>query len=358
MADEIVIKDDDIVEIKRKKDDGLIEISNDERVFHLNDEPGVDTEDLFGKIAGLLRMEDIIKNVQKGVHFVVKIPEQFIEAYNRGDLKMLESQDGTNWASLYKINESGRYEFVANLPVQEESFIQGNPFQDFSANLQTMMIQKQLSALKEAIKDVAETVQRIEQGQTDDRIGLIISGRDQIIAALENKDPEARKRELEHGRQSLNDGRSQVFTTLSTRASAYEPIPGNKFKFYFKRLNTKYSPKRERDFYSVQDYFDLYMDATKTLAASYAIEGDMERAKSTIERAARDLSRIDFENVSTIRYLHPKRDNWFFEDSPNLMKDEATECIESTKKYDCFLLEVPAEKLLPEGEDDDRAKEI
>ena len=49
---------------------------------------------------------------------------------------------------------------------------------------------------------------------------------------------------------------------------------------------------------------------------------------------------------------------WFFEDSPNLMKDEATECIESTKKYDCFLLEVPAEKLLPEGEDDDRAKEI
>ena len=234
MADEIVIKDDDIVEIKRKKDDGLIEISNDERVFHLNDEPGVDTEDLFGKIAGLLRMEDIIKNVQKGVHFVVKIPEQFIEAYNRGDLKMLESQDGTNWASLYKINESGRYEFVANLPVQEESIIQGNPFQDFSSNQQTMMIQKQLSALKEAIKDVAETVQRIEQGQTDDRIGLIISGRDQIIAALENKDPEARKRELEHGRQSLNDGRSQVFTTLSTRASAYEPLPGNKFKFYFK----------------------------------------------------------------------------------------------------------------------------
>ena len=358
MADEIVMKDDDIVEIKKKNDDSLIEASNNERVFHLNDEPGVDVDDLFGKLIGLFRTEDIIQNVQKGVHFVVKIPEQFIEAYNRGDLKMLQSQNGTNWASLYKINESGRYEFVANLPIQEESFIQGTPFQDLSMNMQTMMIQKQLSELKEAIKDINETVQRIEQGQTDDRIGLILSGREQIIAAFENKDPEARKRELESGRQSLNDGRSQIYMTLSTRANEYEPIPESRVKRLVKRLNTKYSTKRENDFYFVQDYYDLYLNGTKILASSYAIEGDMDRARSTIERAEQDLKHINFENVATIKYLHSKRSNWFFEDSGALLKEEATACIESTEKFDCFTLEVPGEKFLLEEKNDERKQEI
>ena len=312
------------------------------------DEGSVDFD--FGKwfsdLVGAFRFSDIIQNIKKGSHFVVQIPEQFQKAFAAGELLMTENSDtGKLWPSLYKLLPNGKHEFVCNLPVKLEEFTQGNPLQDFTANIQNIQLQKQIQALKKEVREVKEIVRRIEQGQTDDRIGLLISGRDQLYLALENPDPEARTRELELARAGILNARGQILRTLITRAGEYKPIPGKGLKQYWRRLDSKYALEREKDFNFIQDYFRLYVEATKLLAASYEIGSDAYRAQAVIKNAVRELDEIDFSRVATIKNLHPEFD-YFFENCPDKLDSEGQECLESVSRPDCLRFDVAGDQLL------------
>ena len=310
------------------------------------DSADIDFNKWLTDLVGAFRFADIIQNVQKGSKFVVQIPEQFQQAFEAGELLMTEnSETGKLWPSLYKLLPNGKHEFVCNLPVKLEEFTQGNPLQDFSANIQNIQLQKQIQALKKEVSEVKEIVQQIEQGQSDDRIGILISGRDQLYLALANPDHEARTRELELARARILDARGQILQTLITRTEDYKPIPKKGFMQYWRRLDDKYAKERENDFYFIQDYFRLYVEATKLLAASYEIISDAYRAQTVIHNAIKGLDEIDFSKVSTIKNLHPEFD-YFFENCPEKLETEGQKCLESVCMFDCLQFNIMGDQLL------------
>ena len=307
--------------------------------------PDFDFSGWLSDLVGAFRFADIVQNIEKGSKFVVQIPEQFQKAFEAGELMMTEnSETGKLWPSLYKLLPNGKHEFVCNLPVKLEEFTQGTPLQDFSANIQNIQLQRQIQALRKEVQEVKEIVQRIEQGQTDDRIGLLISGRDQLYLALENPNHESQTRELEQARGTIQNARGQILQTLITRSESYEPIPRRGVMHYLKRMDSKYAVKKESEFYFIQDYFGLYVEATKMLAGSYEIIGDHQRGQTVIRNAMASMKEVNFSKISSIKNLHPEYE-YFFEESEQIIEAEGQECLNSVV-FDCLRFDVTGDQIL------------
>lgn len=323
-----------------------VQIETKHRPFKVNVQTqGINLDGFLTQVTGIFRFKDIIQNITPETKFVVTIPDKFQEAYNSGDLLMTQSKDGTLWPSLYKKSKDGKHVLVCNLPAEEVSTIQGNPMNALSENIQSMIMQHQIAELKSAVQEITEIVKRIEQGQTNDRIGLLVSGRDQLYMALKNLNKIEQKQELLLARKDISNAQGQIFQTLGSRAFRYEIIPDKGVSLYLKRLNTKYASKREEDFEAVQNYCKLYVDATKLLATSYAVAGDMDRAVTAINLAAEQLRTIDFSRVASIENIHPGR-NYFFNGAPDKLLLEGHELLDRIGKFDYLELEINGEKLL------------
>ena len=70
--------------------------------------------------------------------------------------------------------------------------IQGNPARDITNSYHNLYMQQQINELSGLIETTLDTVKRIEQGQWDDRIGLLNAGKDAFILALAQKDEASR----------------------------------------------------------------------------------------------------------------------------------------------------------------------
>lgn len=80
-----------------------------------------------------LNFADITSKIKAGTQYVVQIPSKFQKAYETGDLFIMQnSKTGVKWPSLMEVTESGRQQIVSPLPIAEQSFVQGNPFQDLA----------------------------------------------------------------------------------------------------------------------------------------------------------------------------------------------------------------------------------
>ena len=96
----------------------------------------------------------------------------------------------------------------------------------------------------------------------------------------------------------------------------------------------------------MQDYYDLYLQATKLLAASYALCGNLETAEQTFRLSESTIRSIDFSKVETIRYQHKGLTDMFYSAPAGYIATERTVCLEEAKHYDYVALEVSGEKLL------------
>lgn len=145
----------------------------------------------------LLSAVDIIGKIQKGAEFIVQVPAQYQAELQAGALEMMHgAKSGKTWATLVRKLADGKQEIVCNCPITEQMRLQGNPVQNLSGVYQNLYMQQKLAELSEQVQEVYDAVLRIEQGQMDDRIGKLISGRNDAMRALENPKSEAREREL------------------------------------------------------------------------------------------------------------------------------------------------------------------
>ena len=160
---------------------------------------------------------------------------------------------------IYKKLESGKREFVANLPIKNENLIQENPLDRFANSCHNICMQQQIYNLTEAIEQTYRVVERIEQGQKDDRIGTLQAGRKHIILAM-NQPPEDRAAAMELGRANMLCAQSQIFETFKRRVRAYEPIPDSMFLRIAREFrHSGYLSRRDKEFDEIQEYYDLYL---------------------------------------------------------------------------------------------------
>ncbi len=95
-----------------------------------------------------------------------------------------------------RVAKSGRNEVVTPLPIKEQSFVQGNPNQDLANGFQNILIQQQMAQLALVAEETYRVVERIEHGQMDDRIGLLLAGKNGISLALSMPECEESKMQI------------------------------------------------------------------------------------------------------------------------------------------------------------------
>ena len=311
---------------------------------------GVDFKGILGQVSQYMDIGYSLAHIEKLKQYVVQVPLQYQKALNEGTYFINRNQTtGVMWPSLMEVKENGRWGFIDNLPIVEQEFVCGNPMRDISMNFYHLALQNQIVSIADAVERTYKTVERIEHGQMDDRIALLYSGQEQIGLAMVLNNPDEKKQALALGRQSLIDAKHQLGMTLKRRIEEFEPIPEGWFAQRFLAFCHKgIFDQRDNDFQEMQDYYELYLGATKLVAVSYAVTGDIEAAKKAYVASIDFIKSISFDNVRTIQFIHNPsevRDSFVYHPVAYIeAEQEDTE--EEAKEYDYMFIEATGEDLL------------
>lgn len=314
----------------------------------IEDSEGVDFNALLEQVLQCVNMSDVLNKIHAGTQYVVQIPAEFQSAYESGEMFIMENmKTGKKWPSLMKIAEDGKQQVVTPLPIAEQAVIQGNPIQEFADWQYQLVMQQQMSRLSDIVEKTYRTVKQIENGQLDDRIGLLEAGRKGLLLAMTMPEGDARSRQIDSSRQNLLVAQSQIEKALERRAAEFKPLSEmSSVRFLQECLHSGYLAEKSKEVQEMQDYYDLYLQATNLLAASYVMCGNLKTAEQTYQISEAALEHIDFRNVKTICYEHKALKNMFYSDPVGFIDTEREACLEDAKNYDYVALAVSGEKLL------------
>lgn len=309
---------------------------------------GIDFQALLGHVVQCVNMGEILAEIKAGTQYVVQIPAEFQKAYESGEMFIMENmKTGKKWPSLMKIAEDGRHQVVSPLPITEQAIVHGNPVQELANSQHNMLMQQQVAHLTELVERTYRVVEQIKHGQMDDRIGLLEAGKNGLILALSMPEGEERNRQIDSSRQNLLVAQAQIEKTLERRAVEFDPLPqAAAMRFMREFFHSGYLAEKKNDVQEMQEYYDLYLQATKLLAASYAICGNLETAEQTFRLSETTIQAIDFSKVKTIAYQHKALTDMFYNAPIGYIEAEREVCMEEAKRYDYVAIEVNGEKLL------------
>ena len=309
----------------------------------------IDFKGIINKICQYTNILDVVTKMKKGTEFVVQIPTEFQAKYNSGDFWIMEnSKTGKAWPNLMEFGEDGKKKIVTPLSVKREEFIQGNPARDIADNFHNIYMQHQMNQLIEMVEKTYRVVERIEQGQKDDRVALLEAGRQGVILALSQKNEKTRDQAILLAINNITIAQSEIFETLKRRINEFKVVPKYRIIHFLLSLKEKnYLYNVDKEYEEIIDYYVLYLEATKMLAGTYAIIDDVENAKKIFETAISKFKNIDFKNLKTIEYSH-EIDNFnkIYENSPKYLLTEEYEFLNDMKDYDCLSITLTKEKFL------------
>lgn len=319
------------------------------KVLHITPETkDFDFQTLLGQVVQYVNMGEILAEIKAGTQYVVQIPAQFQAAYESGELFIMQNQkSGKMWPTLMRIAEDGRQQVVTPLPITEQAIVQGNPIQELASSQHNLLMQQQMARLSDMIETTYRAVERIEHGQMDDRIGLLEAGKNGLILAMTLPEGHERNRQIDSSRQNLLVAQAQIGETLKRRAREFEALPkSGAMRFVREVAHTGYLAEKRREVQEMQEYYDLYLQSTKLLAASYAICGNLTTAEQTFRLSEAMMKSIDFRKVRTIGYQHKELADMFYSDPVEYLAAERKVCLDEARHYDYVALEVSGEKLL------------
>lgn len=291
------------------------------KVLHIkNGQKDVDFRGVLAQLSQYVNIEHTLTHIDRVKQYVVQVPLQYQKALDEGTYFINQNQmTGVMWPSLMEVKESGRWGFVDNLPIAD------------------------------AVERTYKVVERIEHGQMDDRIALLYSGREQIQLAMTLKDSDARKQAMALGRKSLIDAKYQLGMTLKRRIEEFEPIPEGWFAQRWLAFRYKgIFDQRDDEFQEMQDYYELYLESTKLLAASYIATDEIEAAKKAYGDSIEFIKSIRFGNAQTIKFVHKAEEiqDQFVYHPVAYIEAEQEDVEGDAKKFDYMIIEATGEELL------------
>lgn len=302
------------------------------------------------KLIQYINIAEITSSIEKGVEYVVQIPTQYQKQYESGEYFINQNKKtGIEWPTLMKKTENGQYRFVADLPIKQQKFMQGNPLQDLCNSFQNIYIQQQMAQFSERVEDTYQAVKIIERGQQDDRIAMIEAGRKEIMLALALQNENDRNEQMCLGIHNLFLGREQIGKAMVRRIEAFKPLPKNKVVLFLNTLaDNNYQSKKDDEIENIQECYEMYLEATKMIAGAYVYKGEIAAAEQIFEDCISFLNNTDFTKLKSIELAHKgaELENMFYNHASKYAKTEKEQCIENTKSYAYVSLEVNGDKLL------------
>lgn len=241
----------------RKKKDVIVDAPQGKRLTVHSGKENIDFNGVLARLSQYVDMGNVISHIEKTKEYVVQIPVQYQKQFESGEYFINKNNTtGVEWPTLMRKTENGQYRLVDDLPIKQKEFIQGNPMRDITQNFYNISMQRQIAALADVVQDTYKAVERIENGQMDDRIALLISGREQIIYALNTQDDNEKRRAISLARDNLITAKNQIGLTLKRRAEEFEKVPKSALlRFASEVRHSGYLREKDKEIYKLQDYY-------------------------------------------------------------------------------------------------------
>ena len=210
-------------------------------------------------------------------------------------------------------------------------------------------MQQQMAQLSERIEETYQTVEMIERGQQDDRVAFIEAGRKEIMLALTLQDENDKNEQMRLGIHNLLLGREQIGKAMVRRIENFEPLPESRVVLFLNTLaHSNYQNKKDDEIENIQECYEMYLQATKMIAGTYAYKGEMTAVEQTFEDGIAFLDDIDFGKLKSIELAHRgvDLDDMFYNHALWYMEIEKKQFLESGKLYDYVAVEVTGDRLL------------
>ena len=289
---------------------------------------------------------DIIKNSGEITKLVVQLKDDALKELENGAFFNTNKKTGVKWPDLMKMGDDGRYHVIKKLPMAEESFSHGDPFHKYAVLYQNMCIQQQVKNLADEIEYISKVVERIEHGQQDDRVGLLNSGRKQILRALSCEDTDYKTKELLDGRNNISIAREQILSTLKFRIESFENIPSSKYIRIIKEyVHEGYLKEKYNEYLDIYNYYSLYLLSTNLLFASYFITNDQFNSEQVYLDAKSEIKAIDYGHIKSLGNIMHKSDLFFFELDETIDNNYNT-LLEQSDSFTTISLEVSKKQLM------------
>lgn len=323
-----------------RRDDNALRVTSEMK--------NIDIPALLSQFMQYVDTKELLTKVEAGKQYIVEIPAQFCSAYASGELFLMQNQkSGELWPTLMKIAEDGRPQVVAPLPIKEQSTLPESVLRRLTESCRGFYLQQQIQQLAELADKTYRAVERIEQGQMDDRIALLMAGRQELLLAVSMPDGDAKNDQIKAARQHLSLSQAQIGRTLHRRAEQFEELPRSALAQFMREVShSGYLAEKRREIETLQEYFGLYLQSTKLLAASYAMQGDLETAEQVFLLSEQEMQRIDFSKLKSLTYRYAEAADMFFNAPADHLEAERERCMDEAKGFDSIAIEVSGEKLL------------
>ena len=206
-----------------------------------------------------------------------------------------------------------------------------------------------MAQLSERIEETYQTVEMIERGQQDDRVAFIEAGRKEIMLALTLQDENDKNEQMRLGIHNLLLGREQIGKAMVRRIENFEPLLESRVVLFLNTLaHSNYQNKKDDEIENIQECYEMYLQATKMIAGTYAYKGEMTAVEQTFEDGIAFLDDIDFGKLKSIELAHRgvDLDDMFYNHALWYMEIEKKQFLESGKLYDYVAVEVTGDRLL------------
>lgn len=164
-------------------------------------------EKIQNNVFSAITLADMVdKKIDKKIEYVAKIPKNIQEKIDKGELSILMKKNGAHTASVF---DNKTKKIYAQLELESKSVSQ-----DLGSLPQLYGMQDQLANLAEKIEDLTKMIERVEQGQYNDRYAGYFSARQQLIEAMTVKDETLKLNLMTSAIKTANDIIAKLMLTI------------------------------------------------------------------------------------------------------------------------------------------------
>ena len=139
----------------------------------------------------------------------------------------------------------------------------------------------------------------------------------------------------------------QIFQTFKRRVESFPTLPeGELAQLKLEVFNKGTLRECYQAFDEIQEYYELYLQATDMLAASYALCGDTETAEKTYNLSIGYMREVNFNNIKTLDYVRDKQSDLFYNHALEYIETEKDICLETAEEYEFMQIEMTGQQLL------------
>ena len=303
---------------------------------------------LYELTSGIENIKDIIDPKKE---YIAKFPADILDKINSGQYDFMKSKNGELLSTIID-KTSPRKTAVHQIRLDQVPVDLADKVQSLSTNVAAIAIEQQLAEISEMLSEILGIAEAIKRGQQNDRIGLVLSGKNQLEQALEITDDQKLRDELIiQAIKSLNDGRSQLEQNIKDDINSSVTIPSKKLSLVWKSLSdNKFFEDVENKFSDLEKWFQAYLYATILLATAYEKLGKTE-VLATIYKPVKELveeyslTMIPMANIIVRGPIDSKR-NWFYSPQEFLENIETYSTNASLENTDYISFEITGKEML------------